>query len=204
MLHEAIERSLVTFNTHPYMSGPIIGALIRAEEDTLKGGVPPDRIMRFRGAMNSAFAAIGDAFFWNAMLPAAAVAGLFWSFDRSLTGVFIFLALFNLVHLGLRFWGFKKGLEKGLEVFKSLDRLQLPVLALRLRMLTATMLGGLTAWALHKTADTQLELEQALWAGLVIGPLIFGVSRLIKRRWPIEMILYGLLIVVSAWEFIMA
>ena len=121
-LVKALERSLEPFNTQPYMAGPILGALIKSEELVIEGGFPMERLTRLKAALTTAFAAIGDALFWNAILPATAAIGLFWSARGRMDGVFLFLILYNLLPMSIRTLGFWRGYQEGLNVAMVIDR----------------------------------------------------------------------------------
>ena len=201
-LKEAVDRNLSVFNTQPHISGPIIGALVRAEEIGEKGGFTSERLGRFRLAMTTAFAAIGDAFFWNAIIPAAAIIGLFWSLLGSWVGALIFFLLFNVVHYAIRVKGFYNGYAYGLDVARSLDRWHLPVLSLRLRLLNAGCLGGLAAWVLDCVTGAY-PWWQALAVGFAGGCGVVLMSILLKRRLPVEVLVYAVLAVLILWFAVM-
>jgi PTS system mannose-specific IID component len=187
----ALSDSLKPFNTQPYMSGPILGAVVRLME--LGDALPPERQERFRMALMTAFAAIGDAFFWNAALPAAAVAGLFWGFRGAICGAVVFLLLFNAAHLTVRIWGYCLGYRQALNIAGSLDRFNLPLAAVRLRVVIAGGLGLLAAWVLHFGPETEWTGAGYLLAALGVGVGIL-VGRLILRRGlPVEILIYGIL-----------
>lgn len=198
-LTETTVRSLEPVNTQPYMSGLLLGAVIKAEELGPEGGFPPERIKRFRNSLMTAFAAVGDAFFWNALLPAAVVLGMFWAVRARPAGIVVMLVLFNLVHLTVRGWGLWIGYKRGLGVISMMDRLALPVQALRIRLFTAGALGALTAWVLASGAPADWSRLEVLIAGLTAGPVIWLCAQLLRRNLPVEALIYGALAVILAW-----
>ncbi|MFH1090857.1 MAG: PTS system mannose/fructose/sorbose family transporter subunit IID, partial [Pseudomonadota bacterium] len=48
VLTQAARRCLQPFNTQPYMAGPIVGSLLRAEEMAAAGGLDPRKLDRFK------------------------------------------------------------------------------------------------------------------------------------------------------------
>ncbi|MFH1134450.1 MAG: PTS system mannose/fructose/sorbose family transporter subunit IID [Pseudomonadota bacterium] len=198
---EALARTLKPFNTQPYMSGPIIGALVRAEEMGAEGGYPPERLERFKTALMTAFAAIGDAFFWNALLPVTAVLGTLWAVRSEPIGIFIYLFLFNLGHLTCRVWGFFKGYREGSGIVAVIDRLSLPAAALRIRLATSGLLGLLAACVTWGLAPEDWDRGEVFFLGVVVGPVLYFFSFLFKRGLPVEALIYGLLAVftLGAW-----
>jgi|GEM_PF-2149388 len=189
---QALERTLKPFNTHPYLSGPLLGILIKLEALGPAGGFPPERIERYKKALMAAFAAVGDAFFWNAMLPAAAVLGIFWAVQARSVGVAVFLILFNLAHLGLRVVGFWLGYGRGLALTSLLDRLSLPRQALRLRLFTAGSLGLLAAGTFFARAPVHWPDGLILGLGAAVGPLIWLCAELLKYYLSVEALIYAL------------
>lgn len=198
-LNAALARSLKPFNTQPYMGGPLLGALVKAEELGPEGGFAPERIERLKSALMSAFAAIGDAFFWNALLPAAAVVGMFWAIQGRMFGMIVFLVLLNLVHLVFRVGGFCLGYRYGLGIVSVMDRLALPAQALRIRLFSAGMMGLLAAWILARGSPRDWSGAHVLAVGLAAGFLIYVLAGPLSRRLPVEALIYGLFAVLLAW-----
>ena len=192
-LKDALAGALKPFNTQPYMSGPILGALVKVGEDGSKGGLDPARQTRFKIALSTAFAAIGDAFFWNAVLPLASVVGVFWALRSSWAGVVVFLVFYNLVHLSLRVGGFWIGYERGPGVVGVLDRFSLPGTALRLRLVTAGALGILGAFSVHAVlGPTSWTRPAILLLGLSAAAVLPGLAKGLSRGLPVEAVIYGL------------
>ncbi len=190
-LTRAAVRNLASFNTQPHLSGPIIGALLRAEEAGPSGGFSPERLDRFRLALTTAFAAIGDGFFWNGLLPALAVVGTFGALRGSLAGAVIFWIMFNMVHVVIRVGGFWQGYRRGLDVARALDRWQLPAVSFRIRYFTAGALGVLSAWILAPLIGSRPYNEIGL-AGAATALLVSGGAWLIRHRLPVEVLWYGI------------
>ena len=59
---------LQMFNTHPYPASPVIGAVVRIEEE----GRTPEAV-DLKKALMGPYAAIGDSFFWGALRSFSAV-----------------------------------------------------------------------------------------------------------------------------------
>ena len=180
------------------MSGAVLGALVKTEEAAAAGGFQVDSLERFRFALTTAFAAVGDAFFWNAILPAASILSLFFSFHSGWPGAVCFLILFNAGHLFIRLWGFKAGYEKGVGIAYAIDRLHLPVVTLKIRLLSSAALGALGAWALNASAGDEYWGIEFLLIGLGAYPLLMAAAYLMKRGLPVEFFIYGAVALVFA------
>ncbi len=74
-----LTRHLQMYNSHPYFSAPLIGSVIRLEEDCLGKGDASGVIALKQGLMGS-YAAIGDIFFWSALRPFAAIVAVYLAF----------------------------------------------------------------------------------------------------------------------------
>jgi len=113
----ALARQSRFFNAHPYLAALAVGAAARAEID----GAPPERIERLRGALVGPLGSLGDRLIWAGWLPAcAAVALLMVAFGARAWAVAVFLALYNVVHVGLRVWGLRQGWRAGVGVAGAL------------------------------------------------------------------------------------
>jgi PTS system mannose-specific IID component len=172
----ALRRHLGLFNTHPYFSAAIVGALVRLEERVASGLCPPERIAQLREALCAPLAAIGDAFFWNALRPACALAAILAAPSLGLWAVPLFLGLYNAVHLSTRLWLFESGYRHAEGVVAVIGRARFPVRTLRLRRAAAMMAGATAAVAgaraLDVGGDTGTSLLLGLSAGLVLAPRV--------------------------------
>ncbi len=120
---EATTRSALFFNSHPYLAGLALGALVRAEYD----GVPGEQIARLRAALCSPLGALGDQLFWAGILPGllgATLAAI--AFGASWYAVAGFLVLFNLVRFFVARWALTTGLSTGMKVGAAISGSWLP------------------------------------------------------------------------------
>lgn len=176
---EALERALRLhaehFNAHPYLVTLALGAVARMEAE----GGDPEAIRRFKKAVRGPLGSLGDRLIWVTWLPVCALTAL----AAALLGlgpaaaVVTFLVLYNAVHLGLRLWGFRLGMQEGRRVGARLQRSPLQRLADRLAgpavCLVGIVLGtALTRGALLPGAAPWLWLPAAavffllgLWSG---------------------------------------
>jgi len=115
---QALAREARYFNAHPYLAAVAIGALVRAELE----GRPAAQIERFRSAMCGPLGSLGDRLVWAGWLPFCSLVALlaFGLRASPLVIVILFLALYNVGHVGLRAWGVATGWRSGLRVAASL------------------------------------------------------------------------------------
>ncbi|MEE9911495.1 MAG: PTS system mannose/fructose/sorbose family transporter subunit IID [Deltaproteobacteria bacterium] len=144
-----LTRHLQMFNTHPYLSAPLIGSIIRMEEERPAGG-DASAILMVKQSLMGPYAAIGDTFFWGALRPAAGIiaAGLAWT--GWILAPVAFLLVYTPAHLWVRAKGFLEGYRRGKQGIEFIRRIDLPRIAVRVRWLSLIFLAGLSAWFLRE------------------------------------------------------
>ncbi|HET7791601.1 MAG TPA: PTS system mannose/fructose/sorbose family transporter subunit IID [Gemmatimonadales bacterium] len=113
----ALARHSRFFNSHPYLAGLAVGAGARAEYD----GVPPEQIERLRTALCGPLGAVGDRVVWAGWLPftsALAIAGV--ARGAGWAAVALFLLVYNIGHVALRWWALRSGWKLGMSVAQAL------------------------------------------------------------------------------------
>jgi PTS system mannose-specific IID component len=188
---EAMKRHLTPFNTHPYAAAAIVGGIIFHEAKVARGEEPAEAVTRFKTTLMGPLAALGDGFFWLALRPAVGVLSCALVPVVGFFAPVVFLVLYNAVHLTARAWLFWEGLGRGEAVVVRLQAAKVPLWSHRLRLVSATLAGGLGAWlALRFGALAGGELS----AGVAVGSLGVGVATVlaVRRRWNPYWLLYGL------------
>lgn len=111
--HEKLlQHTRVFFNTHPYMAGYLIGAVLRAyekEED-------PEKIKNYIMVGQSAFASAGDTLFWQTIRPSLLLLAIIIGLKFGIAGPLLFFVAFNIIHLYHRLTGFSAGYKKGWDI----------------------------------------------------------------------------------------
>ncbi|MFN2570317.1 MAG: PTS system mannose/fructose/sorbose family transporter subunit IID [Gemmatimonadales bacterium] len=113
----AVARGARFFNAHPYLSGLAVGAAARAEHD----GAPPEQIERLREALCGPLGSLGDRLVWAGWLPflsGLTLAGI--ALGGGWIAVALFLFLYNIGHVALRWWALKAGWTHGTRVSVAL------------------------------------------------------------------------------------
>jgi PTS system mannose-specific IID component len=135
------------FNTQPYLASFILGAVVRLEEDRAAGRASLAAIdaAGLKAALMAPLGALGDSFFWGSLKPLAAViavalvmAGVWWA-------PILFLALYNLWHVGLRlsllFWGY----DSSGDAMALMERYSFTRMARLFKAISLSVLGGILA-----------------------------------------------------------
>jgi PTS system mannose-specific IID component len=183
-LNEAVARHAAPFNAHPYLASLAMGSLARLEAD----GMDEATVRRFRGAVGGPLGALGDRVVWAVWLPLTALAALVayaagvppaWS-------AMLFLVIYNLGHLALRWWGFQVGWAEGTQVAARLRNVGLAARARqgeRLIVLMAGVLAGLLLAGPEGLRGASwpwsVGAAAALTAGVVLGARIWRLAALL-------------------------
>lgn len=138
-LQEAVDRHLEHFNAHPYLAAVALGAVLRLEAE----GADAATVRKLKGALRGPLGSLGDALVWATVLPGTALGALaiLWLGAAPWVAVVVFLVVFNGVHLGLRMWGFRAGLEAGRDVGRVLTSADLSGWTRRLEPAVVVLLG---------------------------------------------------------------
>jgi PTS system mannose-specific IID component len=175
-LEDAVRRHQEPFNSHPYLVGVAVGAVVRLEEE----GAPAPVLERFKSAIRGSLGSIGDALFWAGFRPACVLLALvlFFTSVPFWLAVLTFLVLYNTAHLATRAWGFRLGLRHGASVAAGLRESPL-VRAWRASAITGAFLLGtlsllVVAGRLTEAAGpfSTLAAVIAVGAGITLGPII--------------------------------
>lgn len=199
----ARDRQVAYFNSHPYMAGVAVGALARAELDT----VPPDMILRFRQALCTPLGSIGDQLIWAGWLPFSSLVGLlaFGLGAPPLTAVLIFLIIYNSLHLVLRGWGLQVGLTQGLKVSQALN---MPVFRAAPQIISraAAVMAGLSIplvmnrlWSMSVVPANGFPSYPWLFALAVPGALVVASLQSKLHGWQVAL---GALVVLTLYAII--
>jgi PTS system mannose-specific IID component len=175
---EVLQRHTEYFNTHPYLASWVAGTMLRLEEKQLAGETPVVDAATFRGMVMAPYAAMGDALFWGALRPLAAVVGMFLAFQGVMWAPLVLLLLFNVPHLVFRCGGWLIGYLQELRSVELLQRLRLPDAAIWLKEGTAILLGVLCAFLAERGCEHQ-DIA-SLW-GLVLLPVVLLFAWLARR-----------------------
>ena len=186
-LSTSMKHNLEFFNCHPFLITFVMGIVLSLEQK--KADVQTIRSLRV--AAMGPLGGIGDAIFWFTLLPLAAGVGANLALEGSIAGPIIFLLMFNIVHLGLRFWlmhwSYKTGIEGITKITKNAKEFTR----------AATILGMIVVGALIASyvsidivteipiGETSLKVQEILdgiMPKLLPLGLTFGMYGLVKKN----------------------
>jgi len=186
-------RHLEYFNTHPYLSGAVLGAVVRLEEDD--GGNDAARgaeATRLKRSLMGPYAAIGDNFFSGSLRPFAGVAAVMLAYEGVLWASPVFLLIFTPLHLWIRLRGFLESYRQGWQGFVYIQSWNLPRLAGYLRRVVLALLA---AAAVFVGADLQQFAVPNLprpVSGVVVLAVVLLSYYAVNRGLSPLIILYGM------------
>jgi PTS system mannose-specific IID component len=178
---EAQIRSAEYFNSHPYLAGLALGALVRAEYDQ----VPGAQISRLRMALTSPLGALGDQLFWAGLVPAvmaAAIIAVVWG--AGLWALAAAVVVYNLCRGWTAFWALRTGLASGARVGAAIGESWLPKAAQRIGLGAGLLIGIAlplaAAWLLEEPGRWEIPLAAGtvglgLLAAWTLGPRVNAV-----------------------------
>jgi len=180
-LEEALARHRRFFNAHPYLAGFAAGALARMEQDRESA----EMIHRLREVIRGPLGSLGDRFFWAAWLPTtvllAGAAGL-----MGLPGwgvVALFLLTYNGIHLGVRWWSLRTGLEQGRGVARGISALQLPRWTERVAGFGVVLVGFVFGFVfMQALVGPAIGIPPARAVALAVGGVALFIVGLLRPR----------------------
>ncbi len=178
----AVKRHLETVNTHPAMSPLLAGVTARLECE-----FDDSHIMVYRKRIMATLAAHGDRFFWGHLRPFASIVGVFAGFLTAipLISAILFLLIYNVPQLTLRYLGFERGWTQGVQTVQLLKSWKLETAVIGLEAFSAFSLGCLAGTCIllsAKSANSQTTaVSHHLISILFMIPIMGLLARLRNR-----------------------
>lgn len=140
-----LDKHLQMFNTHPYFSAPIIGSIVRLEEDNISKEEVADAVS-IKQSLMASYAAIGDIFFWGAFRPFIAILSVALIYMGLVLAPLFYFLTYNPIHLWIRLKGFMEGYKQGKKGFEFIRSMNLPGVAVKIRWISLFVLISLIIW----------------------------------------------------------
>jgi len=184
-----LTRHLQMFNTHPYFTGPVLGTIVRLEENS--GGRDVSESVMVKQSLMGPYAAIGDTFFWGALRPFAAIIACALGYAGYVVAPLAFLLIYTPVHLWVRLKGFVEGYKKGKLGIEFIRTMDLPRVAVRIRWISLIVLAVSAAFLFTNSIRPPVIAFSETIALAVAAAIILFCLFLIKKRISQVYILYG-------------
>jgi len=118
----ALKRHLEFYNTHPYVSAPIIGVTLALEEERANGAPVEDQaIQGVKVGMMGPLAGVGDPVFWFTVRPILGALGASMAMGGSILGPILFFVLWNVIRMAFLWYTQEFGYNVGSEIAKDLS-----------------------------------------------------------------------------------
>ena len=186
-LSTSMKHNLEFFNCHPFLITFVMGIVLSLEQK--KADVQTIRSLRV--AAMGPLGGIGDAIFWFTLLPISAGVGANLALEGSIAGPIIFLLMFNIVHLGLRFWlmhwSYKTGVEGITKLTKNAKEFTRSATVLGMIVVGALIasyvnIDIVTEIPIGETALKVQEILDGIMPKLLPLGLTFGMYGLVKKN----------------------
>jgi fructoselysine/glucoselysine PTS system EIID component len=202
---KALQRHLQFFNTSPYGSTLIMGISTAMEEQCSKDpDFDPESISAVKAGLMGPLAGVFDSLFWGTLKVIAAGVGTSLALKGNILGPVLFLLIFNLPHLLLRYQLTFQGYQAGTRILQKLAGNQvMDKLTLGASILGLMVVGAMPATLMSiripidigpsgSALSLQGILDQVVPAVVPMG-LTFGVYYLVKRNVKTTYLLVGLM-----------
>jgi len=134
-------RHMEDYNGNPFMITLVLGAVAKLEEMLkYQKDITEEDISRFKRAVGPATGSVGDRFFWSTLRPFGIIIGLLAAFLYGLWGVLLFLAVYNIPTLILRWYWLNAGYRLGTELIYEIKNRKIEKAIMILQPLSAIII----------------------------------------------------------------
>ena len=118
----ALKRHLEFYNTHPYVSAPVIGVTLAMEEERANGAPIDDAaIQGVKVGMMGPLAGVGDPVFWFTIRPILGALGASLAMSGSIMGPILFFVLWNVIRIAFLWYTQEFGYSVGTSITNDLS-----------------------------------------------------------------------------------
>lgn len=118
----ALKRHMEFYNTHPYVSAPVIGVTLALEEDRANGAPVDDiAIQGVKVGMMGPLAGVGDPVFWFTLRPILGALGASFAISGSIIGPLLFFFAWNIIRMAFLWYTQEFGYQVGTSITKDLS-----------------------------------------------------------------------------------
>jgi len=188
------------FNSHPYFSAPIVGSVVKLEEECI-GRDDCQSVVEMKTTLMSPYAAVGDPFFWGAMKPMAAVVGVLMACKGFVLAPLVFLLLYNSVHIWFRLKGFIEGYRDGMGAFEFIGSMMMADKIRKIKWVAVLALAALTSVIMENLSFSIAGIGD-VGARLLMLPVILICVFMMRKGVSVLTILYGSMCLVLVFSLL--
>lgn len=219
----ALKRHLEFFNTHPWIASPIFG-VTAAMEQQKAAGEPIDEaaITNVKVGLMGPLAGVGDPIFWGTARPVLAALGASLALTGNILGPLLFFFGLTIMRIATRWYGFKLGYTKGVEIVSEVGGNTMKKLTQTASIMGLFVMGALVSkWTSinipfvlssyenqegETVTNTVQSILDSLLPGLVPLLLTFLCMWLLRKKVNAIWIIFGMFIIgiLGYWAGILA
>lgn len=219
----ALGRHLEFFNTQPWIASPIFGVTAAMERQKSEGeDISAADVTNVKVGLMGPLAGVGDPLFWGTARPVLAALGASLAMSGSILGPLLFFVVLNIIRIATRWYGFRLGYQKGVQVVSEVGGNTLKRLTQIASVMGLFVMGALVSkWTTvnipfvlseytqsdgkHVTNTVQSVLDSLL-PGLVPLLLTFLCMSLLRHKVNAIWIIFGMFAVgiLGYWAGILA
>lgn len=162
---EALTRHMAIYNTTPHVSGMIAGVAAAMEKEaSVNPNFDKTSINSVKVGLMGPFAGIGDSFFWGTFRIIASGIAISLAQQGSSVAPLIFLLLFNIPHIAVRYFGTKLGYMFGTDLMfnmKSSGILQ--SISKAATIVGLMVIGGMSASMVKLSTSFQFKIGEGVF-----------------------------------------
>lgn len=118
----ALKRHLEFYNTHPYVSAPVMGVTLALEEERANGAAIDDQaIQGVKVGMMGPLAGVGDPVFWFTARPIIGALGASLAMSGSIVGPLLFFIVWNVMRFAFLWYTQEFGYRVGTQITNDLS-----------------------------------------------------------------------------------
>lgn len=119
---DALKRHLEFYNTHPYVSAPVMGVTLALEEERANGMPVDDQTVQgVKVGMMGPLAGVGDPVFWFTVRPILGALGASLALSGSIVGPLLFFVVWNIVRIAFLWYTQEFGYKVGTSIAKDMS-----------------------------------------------------------------------------------
>ena len=118
----ALKRHMEIYNTHPYVSAPVMGVTLALEEERANSAEINDQsIQGVKIGMMGPLAGVGDPVFWFTLRPILGALGASLALSGNIIGPLLFFFAWNIIRMGFLWYTQEFGYKVGSSIVKDLS-----------------------------------------------------------------------------------
>ena len=118
----ALKRHMEFYNTHPYVSAPVMGVTLALEEERANGAEINDTaIQGVKVGMMGPLAGVGDPVFWFTLRPILGALGASLALSGNIIGPLIFFFAWNIIRIAFLWYTQEFGYKVGTSIAHDLS-----------------------------------------------------------------------------------